>query len=150
MLHYALSFPGCILLPSPDLLCNGVMCGFDGKSYERPHKTRQLKLVMNCHLAPFISVSAIRKISLWNDLLLFSKEVLLSCRITLKDLRRNKRVGFKYSINWATSDVPLVPSNTSNLQKSIALMMFHFLKTTTNYFLLHIQNISYKYTCCYI
>lgn len=49
----------CFLLP---VFYAEVSCGFDSKNYERAHKTRQLKLIINCHLPPFISVSAIRKI----------------------------------------------------------------------------------------
>lgn len=42
----------------------------------------------------------------------------------------------KYFINEATSDVPFVLLNTSNLYKSVALMMFDLLKTTKKKLLL--------------
>lgn len=129
-LHYTWGFPGCIWLPSSNILCSGVLCVFHGKNYERTHKTRQLKIIINCYLAPFIFVSAIRKIHMWNDVFLFSKEVLLTCRIYFNYLR-NKRMEIKYFINQAVSVVPIVSLNTSNLYKLIVLMTFHLLKTKT-------------------
>lgn len=78
----------------------------------------------NCHLPPLVSVSAIRKTSLWNDVFFFSKEVLLTCRIYFSYLRDK---GWRWSI-LLTKQYLLCPLYHSSLYKLIVSMMFSFVK----------------------